>query len=173
MIVLTRWLCKNSWFVHAPTYLSIYHCMHFVRRPYHMYISVTSGSYLNRNSITKVVTQPSIYLFFSLCSGTLGSRNGSWRIELLHKGFCWLGSVPGCRETVSLMLAAHTLIFEANNQNWLSKHSWNWTTFVGNQYPERRARWAHVGPTWSRQDARWANVGPTKFAVGGHTYMVL
>ena len=33
------------------------------------------------------------------------------------------------------------------------------------QYPDSKAHWAHVGPTWSRQDPRWANVGPTKFAV--------
>ena len=33
-------------------------------------------------------------------------------------------------------------------------------------YPDNKARWAHVGRTWSRQDQRWANVGPTKFAVG-------
>ena len=32
--------------------------------------------------------------------------------------------------------------------------------------PESKARWAHVGPTWSRQDPRWAKMGPTKFAVG-------
>ena len=32
------------------------------------------------------------------------------------------------------------------------------------QIPDSKARWAHVGPTWSRQDPRWANVGPTKFA---------
>ena len=32
--------------------------------------------------------------------------------------------------------------------------------------PDSKARWAHVGPTWSRQDPRWANVGPAKFAVG-------
>ena len=32
--------------------------------------------------------------------------------------------------------------------------------------PDSMARWAHVGPTWSRQDPHWANVGPTKFAFG-------
>ena len=32
--------------------------------------------------------------------------------------------------------------------------------------PDSKARWVHVGSTWSRQDPRWVNVGPTKFAVG-------
>ena len=40
------------------------------------------------------------------------------------------------------------------------------TKYLLQGYPDNKARWAHVGPTWSRQDPRWANVGPTKFAVG-------
>ena len=35
-------------------------------------------------------------------------------------------------------------------------------------FPDSKAHWAHVGPTWSRQDPCWANLGPTKFAVGAY-----
>ena len=40
------------------------------------------------------------------------------------------------------------------------------THFTDAHIPYSKARWAHVGPTWSRRDPRWANVGPTTFAVG-------
>ena len=43
---------------------------------------------------------------------TLENRNGSWRIELLRKGFWVRGTVPGCGVTVSLMpcISAYTYI---------------------------------------------------------------
>ena len=46
------------------------------------------------------------------CINTLENRNGSWRIELLCKGFWGRGTVPGCRVTVSLVLcgSAYTYI---------------------------------------------------------------
>ena len=37
---------------------------------------------------------------------------------------------------------------------------------LSHKYPDSKARWANVGPTWSRQDPCWANVGQMKFAVG-------
>ena len=43
---------------------------------------------------------------------TLENCNGSWRIELLRKGFWGRGTVPGCVAMVSLMLcvSAYTYI---------------------------------------------------------------
>ena len=42
---------------------------------------------------------------------TLENRNGSWRIELLRKGFWGRGTVPGCGVTVSLMLCVNAYTY--------------------------------------------------------------
>ena len=66
---------------------------------------------------------------------TLENRNGSWRIELLRKGFWGRGTVSGCGVTVSFMLcvSTYTYIFKQ-----IVKIGWKQSTFAGNQLQNRR-----------------------------------
>ena len=59
---------------------------------------------------------------------------------------------------------------------WCHKKGTTFTAFVRlkrSVYPDSKARWAHVGPVWSRQNPRWAYVGPMKFAVVVMTAILL
>ena len=82
--------------------------------PYIMYCIEVWGSTTKGNLVSLLKLQKRVLCIIKSVPTrtTLDNRNGSWRIELLRKGFWGRGTVPGCGVTVYLMLcvSAYTYI---------------------------------------------------------------